>query len=677
MSTHPERLRQIHLDFHTSPLMPDVAKDFNAEQFADTLAKAHVDSVTCFARCHHGMLYYPSTWRPDLIHPTLHHHDLLNQQIAACHERGIKVPVYTTIQWDEHLMHAHREWLLVTPEGGQYSHGPLTAGFYPRLDVFHPGYRQFLRDHLADLLQHVPDLDGLFLDICPPFPSLARHWIEAMDEANLDPENEQHRKDFAKRVMRDWQLETTDFLRGLPQWTPGKTIFYNSGHLGPRHRDGHEAFTHFEVESLPSGAWGYLHFPLSASYARTLGKPTLGMTGKFHTAWGDFHSYKNEAALEFESMRTIAFGCGVSIGDQLPPDGVLDEQTYENISVAYDAVEQAEPWVRDFEPVKEIGILTPEAFSAQAGRLAQAERQHDADSGAVRLLGELGRQFDRIDSEADFGDYRVLVLPDRVPVDDKLKAKLKSYLDNGGKLLASYECGQAADLCDVEFTGPGEFEPDFVQPVGGFCPDLPRALHVMYERGLAITPGGDTTSLADTFAPHFNRTWRHFSSHRHAPSGGRPLGPAVVQNAAGNAIYFRHPIFETYHHFGPRWCRLLVQAALDRLSPPMLTADAPIGTVLTLTRKDDRHALHVLYYPAERKAAGHAHTGGGASTSGFDIVEDRVELNGVNVHLSLPANITTATLQPSGETLEVIEGVGAQTIRIAPLHARAIVELRT
>ncbi|HMO26980.1 MAG TPA: hypothetical protein PKB10_11990, partial [Tepidisphaeraceae bacterium] len=52
------RFRQVHLDFHTSIHIPDVGRDFNADRFARTFADAHVDSVTVFAKCHHGLLYY-------------------------------------------------------------------------------------------------------------------------------------------------------------------------------------------------------------------------------------------------------------------------------------------------------------------------------------------------------------------------------------------------------------------------------------------------------------------------------------------------------------------------------------------------------------------------------------------------------------------------------------------
>src|SRR5690242_3115984 len=54
------RFRQVHLDFHTSPLIPDVGRDFDAEAFADSVQAGHIDSITCFAKCHHGMSYYPT-----------------------------------------------------------------------------------------------------------------------------------------------------------------------------------------------------------------------------------------------------------------------------------------------------------------------------------------------------------------------------------------------------------------------------------------------------------------------------------------------------------------------------------------------------------------------------------------------------------------------------------------
>ena len=52
------------------------------------------------------------------------------------------------------------------------------------------------------------------------------------------------------------------------------------------------------------------------------------------------------------------------------------------------------------------------------------------------MLMELGYQFDFIDSTLDFDKYRLLILPDVIPVDEELRDKLSTYLKKGGKLFS-------------------------------------------------------------------------------------------------------------------------------------------------------------------------------------------------------------------------------------------------
>ena len=103
------RYRQVHLDFHTSEHIPDVGLNFDAGQFIDTLKRARVDSVTVFARCHHGWCYYPSdVGRP---HPNLRRPDLLGEMVRACRSNDINVPIYITVQWDERMAREHPDIL--------------------------------------------------------------------------------------------------------------------------------------------------------------------------------------------------------------------------------------------------------------------------------------------------------------------------------------------------------------------------------------------------------------------------------------------------------------------------------------------------------------------------------------------------------------------------------------
>jgi hypothetical protein len=110
------RQRQIHLDFHTGPAIPEVGADFDARAFARTMKRSHVNSVTVFAKCHHGHLYY-ATRRP-ARHPGLEAGlDLTGKQVAALHAEGIRAPIYISVLLDEYAANTHPEWIARSPDG--------------------------------------------------------------------------------------------------------------------------------------------------------------------------------------------------------------------------------------------------------------------------------------------------------------------------------------------------------------------------------------------------------------------------------------------------------------------------------------------------------------------------------------------------------------------------------
>lgn len=641
------RFRQVHLDFHTSPAIPDVGADFDPDEFADTLARAHVNSVTCFARCHHGMIYYATKRHPERIHPGLVRPNLLAEQIEACHKRGIRVPIYTTVEWDEYTADRHRDWLLIDENGCEFGTKPLEPGFYRFLDVLHPGYRQFLKEHVADLFECVP-VDGLFFDICIARPSLALHWLEAMDAAGLNPESPSDRMKFARRVMDEFMLEMTEYVRSLPGYTAECTIFYNSGHVGPAHRSSVAAFTHYELESLPSGGWGYLHFPLTQRFARGLGKPTLGMTGKFHTSWGDFHSYKNPAALAFETRHMLALGASCSIGDQLHPRGRLDPATYALIGRAYEGVEACESWCVDAKPVADLAFLTPEEAALKQDGVAGHDRLAPSALGATRMLQELSAQFDVLTSDRDFGAYKVLVLPDEIPVDRELADRLEGYVASGGALLftgrsSEWAADEPPSWLPATDLGDGEYEPDFFVPSETLCGlsgKLEPVPYVMYRRGRRLQPAQGAETLGTIVRPYFNRTWRHFCSHRHAPTDGQEIGPAAVR--LGNVITLAHPVFTLYHEFAPLWCKEIVRACLEILLPtPSVRHNGPSTLLAALTEQaaPRRRVLHLLHYIPERRARH------------FDVLEDILPVYGVECRVAAPGCSSVRTV-PEGVPLE-------------------------
>lgn len=64
--------RCVHLDFHTSGEIEGIGRDFDHDEFVAALKEAGLDSITVFAKCHHGNLYYPSEKFKSSVHPRMH-----------------------------------------------------------------------------------------------------------------------------------------------------------------------------------------------------------------------------------------------------------------------------------------------------------------------------------------------------------------------------------------------------------------------------------------------------------------------------------------------------------------------------------------------------------------------------------------------------------------------------
>ena len=668
------RFRQVHLDFHTSEQISGIGAEFDPAAWAEMLIEAHVDSITCFARCHHGMIYYDTQAHPERRHPHLAR-NLLADQIEAAHARDIRVPIYTTVQRDYYTAQHEPQWLQVAPDGAIQGQKPYESGFYAKLCLNSP-YVDLLKEHVDDMFANLPAVDGLFFDIVQDQDCSCPACRREMLAQNIDASCDEQRRSFGQQVTDRFKRDLSAYVRAH---SADCTIFYNSGHVGPRQAATGETYSHWELESLPSGGWGYMHFPLSQRYARNTGHDCLGMTGKFHTAWGDFHSYKNQAALQFECFQMLALNAKCSIGDQLHPTGRLDRATYDLVRPVYAEVAAKEPWCRGAQPLTDIGLFTLEEFSG--------ERLTPETIAAVRMLQESGHQFDIVDSGSDFTPYHVLILPDAVLLDDELARKTAAYLDGGGKLIASFESGLTPDKSDfalpqwgVSKAGDGETDSQG-QPVRGrhfrsgdyvdylrakkvLARGLRETEYVLYMRGLDIGANDDTEILAKFVPSYFDRTWRHFCSHRQTPSSGQPAGPAATR--ADNVIYFAHPLFRQYHRNAPRWCKQLFLNALDLLLPdPLLRHSGPSSLVTAINRQavENRWVLHLLHYIPERRG------------QDFDVIEDVIPLYNVEVNLRLPGPVSTVRCVPDGETLDFATEGGRANFEVPAIAGHQMVEI--
>lgn len=653
MKALPLAYRQIHLDFHTSEQIAGIGARFDAAAFARRLSEARVNSVTCFSKCHHGMIYHDTRFTA-ARHPHLEV-NLLKEQIEACHAVGIRVPIYISVGFDELMAREHPEWVEVTAEGKVRGAGPLEAGW--RNLCFNTPYIDYVSEQTQEVLS-LFKTDGLFFDIIHQGPCCCRWCMAGMREQGANPESDAERRAYAFQVRDAMKRRLAGEVRAV---NPDCLIFWNSGHVDPTLRPSLDTYSHLELESLPSGGWGYDHYPLSVRYARNLGMDHLGMTGKFIKTWAGFGEYKNQAALEYEAFTALAEGSKVSIGDQLPPHGELDEATYQLIGAVYRQVEAKEPWCAGAEAVTELAIFNPEELGVHDGRVDTAA------AGAYRMLLEAHYQFDVVDSGMDWSRYRVVILPDKIRLTDPLRTKVQSYLAGGGKLIASHVSGLAADRDEfalpelgVRYLGEARYSPDYVVPGEPAGQGILRAEHVMFDRGLEVESVADAEALAEVWHPYFNRTYAHFCSHRHTPVEKRSDFPAVV--ATERTVYFAHPIFSSFMRHGVRTYKLLFLNALRRLLPEKLVeTNAPTTAHVSLARQDGRTIAHVIHYIPEQRYRE------------IQTIEEAIPLHDVELRVRLETAPTRVYLAPEGTDLSFTWSEGRAQVTVPRVDGHAMV----
>lgn len=609
--------RQVHLDFHTSEHIPGIGSRFSKQQFQQALQAGHVDSITLFSKCHHGWSYHPT--RANEQHPGLSF-DLLGAQLEACREIGVRAPVYISAGHDEKDARRHPDWVVRSePDAVPSFDEPMY-----HLLCFNSPYLERLLAQTAEVMERYHPC-GVFLDICAPHicycPACrAQMKREGLSAAELSEKVYAH---FCRSVR-----ET------VGRYDPEATVFFNGGHITRGRRDIAHTNTHLELESLPTGGWGYDHFPLSAAYARTLGMDFLGMTGKFHGSWGDFGGYKHPNALRYETALSLAVGAKCSVGDQLHPDGEMNMSTYRLIGAAYAGVEEKEPWCCGAQGIADIALLSAEACGG--GALS--------DTGANRILLEGHYLYDVVDGEADFSRYRLLILPDEIRLDEALGDKLRGYLEKGGCLLASGESGlfrgedRFALELGVDFAGQEESCPSYMMP--GYDAVNGEGPYVMFEPAVKVAPRAGARPFASIQDSYFNRTAAHFCSHRQTPNNADTTRPAAYMH--GHTAYIPWPIFREYAEKGSYHIKELARQAIDALLDGRRSAEAalPDRGVFTLTRQPEGHRLvcHLLY----------THT---SQRGDVEVIEDIVPLREVAVWVRMEKPPRRVNLAPQGTQL--------------------------
>ncbi len=608
--------RCVHLDFHTSPDIMGIGKNFSKENFQNALKEGNIESITVFAKCHHGLCYYPT--KVGTMHPGLDF-DLLGEMLDAAHEIGVKAPIYITAGWSDLDATEHPEWC--AKQNGEIMKRNYETGVdpdTPRPEVswidmcLNDGeYCQHIYELTEEICKRYKTVDGLFYDIVfVGGKCTCEHCVDGMKALGMDPENKGDQAQYFEDRHLDFMRKCRDILHS---YHPDATLFFNSGGADPSHPHRNVYETHFELEDLPTAWGGYDKMPLRAKYFSKTGKDFLGMTGKFHLAWGEFGGYKAKEALKYEIASMSLYGAGASIGDHMHPDGKMETATYKNIGYAYNYLEKISPYAYNGTSTARVGIYSSNNYNESAG-LSNILLENQIDYDIV---------FDN-----RFEEFDTVIIPSDCVLDEDGEKKLLAYVENGGKLLfmgnSLIKDNRFIVDCGAEHVGHNQFDRNYIELLGEY-EGIPQASVLCYcvSQDVRATDG---TVYAQTLNPYFSRTYAHFCGHKNTPQDRDSVRYAGIVKK-GNVVYVAHPLCSNYFLYGAVVYKYLVKYALELLAPDC-AFEMNIGAQgrATMIKQENRYCLNMTYASPVRRGCA-------------EIIEDIMPLYNIPVKINVPEKI--------------------------------------
>ena len=439
----------------------------------------------------------------------------MGDQIKACKKAGIRVIAYITGAWSATDATRHPEWQCISFA----THKPMYAWHGAETEMI-PGDPDSVKpetywphlcmageygEHVKALAKEVLDryeVDGLFFDIMGlNFPCICDHCASQMQKEGHDVEDRSSVLKFMIKERQRLMGELRDIVKKKGEHL---TVFFNTGGANVDQPEYMEYSTHYEMENLASNSTsGYDGIANRSKYFRETGKDVWGMTGKFHTSWGEFGGYKHPKALVQECAAMIAYGVNCNVGDQLHPSGEIDTATYKLIGEAFEYVKSIERYIDCGNTVSRLGMMLSNARSTREG-LAKLLMDSHLDYSV--LLPDM-KNISRFDC---------VILSSPLTLTEEQERALCEFSDRGGKLVIFGHIDGAENLfkkIGYADLGASEFDKDYIRVDGEGIPNTPI---LMYNSAHRFSMSGCV--LAEIYEPYFSRTEEHYCSHRNTPN---------------------------------------------------------------------------------------------------------------------------------------------------------------
>jgi len=360
----------------------------------------------------------------------------------------------------------------------------------------------------------------------------------------------------------------------------------------------------------------------------------------------------------------------------LHPGGQLEPAAYKLIGRCYQFVKEREPWLQNAKNVPYAAIVAaPDDCGAW-----MTDKCHSL-FGLSKILLESHIHFDIIDETQRLEQYKLVLLPENLPMDASLMNKLQKYLGAGGNVIA-VKAGQNAShrhirqlekMFGITFSPDLAYHKNFIRVTDSrLRRDIPMLDHFA-EDTIPGIQAAQAASLASVVyhVPGVDET--KYYAHAQPPAAEPSQFSAVTLRAGshgGNAGYLAVAFPKLYYSNGNPFYRKILARLIDLVIPEkdkLLKVKAPLSVEVSLMEQKNRLLVHLVNYHAEK--AGQARTFMGD----INVIEEIPSISGIEIDLKVRFKPRRVYCAPSGRALKYQAANGRLRMKLPRLDIYEIV----
>lgn len=672
-----QTFRKVHILYVSPQWAKRRGQAFSASQYAESLAEAGVDCVELYTKDHHGTCYFPCSL--GLPYPR----NVLGELLPELRQQNIRLMAYVSVGFDNYALGIHPEWRAVNSLGDPCKIGP----FY--MACWSSPYMDFVLQQIRELAEGYA-VDGYWLDIIPlarqvpqamwmtndlPIPCYCLSCQQAYAEVTgerlpLHPSQGQKEQVY-QFLLNKGENFVSRAMEVIHEYRPDAVVTYNGdGAPGDPVELG-------DLISMEGHAPLYTRQSFIARWGKASSRPFEILTAgglPRHEEGGGWNSFdqKPPTLMQLESSLAVAHGGSAVFGVMPYANGSIDAAQFAGLGKVFRPTRDLEPWLREPEGISDIGlalVTKPRTASSLWYHMTDgAESIHEA-------LLDGHYQYDILPTLDHLDRYQVVILADQAALSDAELERVRAYVKQGGRLLASGTtslfdeagCRRSdfglADVFGVSLGRDPGLPFTYIRLRRGPLADRVTLLPIFSDQApLEVSLSGAST-LADLMYPEATRTDATTMLWGEPGPDEAQIHPGVCQHQYGHGTCWYAAWSLRARKLTNAWIKqLIVTLVGDMVADPVLKTSAPAGVEIVLNRQAGRHVVHLV----------NIHTGTLDRLSSSD---HPLRLTGLEVQLNLSRLGITKVQRvyaPPDVSLPYQETDGWLTIGVPPLHVHEI-----